>query len=320
MSYPISSMFTVPLAARVHQQAEQFRRQQTNGQKAKQVYLNTLAVYAVNYYLQCLGIETDWETSHSANPTMQTLMDVADLNIRHRGKLECRPFLPHAQTCPVPVEAQGDRIGFVAVQLNESLTEATLLGFSPTLQTGRLMLRQLRSLDQLPSYLHSLAPVNQAIVTLRQWFDQCFEAGWQAAETLLFPQALSPAYSFRSAESNTALPDSNTQTRGAKLIQLDDSPEPHTVALLVSLIPEEDASAQSSRVRIVLQVHPTGDQVYLPEGLELTIGVEEGQIQQSVQARSTDDYIQKQLMGSFGERFSVKITLGNASYGENFVI
>ncbi|MBD1821004.1 DUF1822 family protein [Cyanobacteria bacterium FACHB-DQ100] len=320
MSDLISSVFTVPLAARVHQQAEQFRRQYTDGQKAKQVYLNTLAVQAVNYYLQCIGIETDWEASHSANPVMQILLDVADLNIRHRGKLECRPILPNAQTCPVPVEAQSDRIGFVAVQLNESLTEATLLGFSPTLQTGRLMLRQLRSLDELPSYLHSLAPVNQAIVTLRQWLDEYFEAGWQAAEMLLFAQALSPAYSFRSAESDTDLSDPSTQTRGAKLIQLDGSPEPQTVALLVSLIPEEDVSSQASHVRVVLQVHPIGDQVYLPEGLELTILLEEGQIQQSVQARSTDDYIQKQLMGSFGERFSVNITLGNASYVESFVI
>lgn len=320
MNYPISSLFTVPLAARVHQQAEEFRRQHANGQKAKQVYLNTLAVYAVNYYLQCLGIATDWETSHSSAPAMQTLLDVADLNIPHRGKLECRPILPNAQTVPVPVDAQSDRIGFVAVQLNESLTEATLLGFSPTVETGTLVVRQLRSLDELPSYLNSLAPLSQTIVTLRQWFDQGFEAGWQAAETLLATQSLSPAYSFRSAESNTNLSDPDTQTRGAKRVQLNGPSDQHTVTFLVSLIPEDQASSEASRVRVVLQVHPTGNQVHLPEGLELAILSEDGQMLQSVQARNTDDYVQKQLSGFFGERFSVKIALGNASYVENFVI
>jgi hypothetical protein len=42
-----SLTFTVPLSSSAHHLAEQFCRQQSNQKKAKQVYLNTLAVSAV---------------------------------------------------------------------------------------------------------------------------------------------------------------------------------------------------------------------------------------------------------------------------------
>ena len=71
--------FTVPLALSAHARAEQFQRYQSKPDKAKQVYLNTLAVYAVNVYLECRGFETDLEQSASSDPVMQMLMDVADL-------------------------------------------------------------------------------------------------------------------------------------------------------------------------------------------------------------------------------------------------
>jgi Protein of unknown function (DUF1822) len=51
---------SLPLIARI--KAEQFRAKQANSLKAKQVYLNTLAVIAVNYYLNCLGWATKLES------------------------------------------------------------------------------------------------------------------------------------------------------------------------------------------------------------------------------------------------------------------
>ena len=122
-------IFTVPLALEAHSRAEQFRRYQSNPDKAKQVYLNTLAVYAVNMYLQCRGFETDLETSDSWNPAMQMLLDTADLVVKNRGRLECRPVLPNAEVVCTPAEVWSERIGYVAVRLSESLREATLLGF-----------------------------------------------------------------------------------------------------------------------------------------------------------------------------------------------
>ena len=78
--YPLT--FTVLLSLTAHSKAKEFGRHQSNLQKAQQVYHNTLAVYAVNYYLRCLEFETNLEASDSYNLVMQTLMDIADLEVK----------------------------------------------------------------------------------------------------------------------------------------------------------------------------------------------------------------------------------------------
>lgn len=50
-----SLTFTVNLALEAHAKAKQFRSHASNPQKAKQIYLNTLAVYAVNFLLTVSG-------------------------------------------------------------------------------------------------------------------------------------------------------------------------------------------------------------------------------------------------------------------------
>lgn len=157
MKIPLESFdFTVPLGVEAHLLAERFRRHQSNPQKGKQVYVNTLAVYAVNFYLRCMGIETNWEASDSYDPMMQSFMDVADLEVPHLGRLECRPVLPGTQVIEIPPEVCCDRIAYVVVQMTESLKEATLLGFTETAATETLGLEQLRSLAEFPPYLHQL--------------------------------------------------------------------------------------------------------------------------------------------------------------------
>lgn len=145
MTNPLSQSltFTVPLGFEAHELAQQFRRQQTSTLKAKQVYLNTLAVYAVKFYLECLGIETDWESCDSRNPLMQSLMDVADLKIVNCGKIECRPVLPDTDRILVSAEVWSERWGFMAVQLNRSLTEATILGFVERVESEVVALKKI---------------------------------------------------------------------------------------------------------------------------------------------------------------------------------
>ncbi len=77
-----SFTFIVPLSPSSHRLAEQFCQQHRDTQKARQVYLNTLAVSAVNFYLHCMGVETSWETSQSYDFVMQAAMDVADVEIK----------------------------------------------------------------------------------------------------------------------------------------------------------------------------------------------------------------------------------------------
>ena len=144
---------SVPLGLAAHAQAEQFRGHQSDRRKAKQVYLNSLAVYAVNACLQFRGFETDLSNSASWEPLMQTLMDVADLSVKNHGKLECRPVLPGEETVWVPAEVWLERIGYVVVQLDQSLRKATVIGFVEKVEAQELPLSQLRSPEALLEHL-----------------------------------------------------------------------------------------------------------------------------------------------------------------------
>ena len=77
--------FTGPIFPEARHQAEQFYRQQATPEKGEQVRLNTLAVSFVNFYLECMGFETDLENSDSWNPVQQTLMDAAALCLKNLG-------------------------------------------------------------------------------------------------------------------------------------------------------------------------------------------------------------------------------------------
>jgi Protein of unknown function (DUF1822) len=150
------STFKAPIGTEAHAIAQQ-TQQRHRGAKAKQVYLNTLAVSAVDFYLRCLGIETDWAASCSRDPVFQTLMDIADLEILHLGKLECRPLLPQADVVCIPPEVWSERIGYVVVQLNRSLQEATLLGFTTTVpESGEVAIAQLQAIADLPAYIQQV--------------------------------------------------------------------------------------------------------------------------------------------------------------------
>ena len=314
MSYTADSLtFTVALASKAHSLAEQFRQQQTNPQKAKQVYLNTLAVYAVNYYLQCLGIDTDLAASDCWNSISQTLMDTADLEVKDCGKLECRWSLPNSKICQIPPEVWSERIGYVVVQLDDSLQEATLLGYSKTANNGQLPISQLRSLEDLLIHLDGIRqPEPSRIqVNLSQWFENLFEAGWRSLEAVLSPGQDNLAFSFRSSAQV-----GDISVKGAKLIDLGLQLERQSVALLVAIAPDAE-----QKVAISVQVHPVGGATYLPPDLKLSLRSESGTALQEVQSRSQDNYIQlKRFRGSLGERFEIQVAFRGASVTETFVI
>jgi Protein of unknown function (DUF1822) len=160
MTYTSRSMFTVPLTSKAYKLAKSFQSQYENPAKAKQVYLNTLAVYAVETYCECLGIETDLEASDSLNPVMQPLMNIADLEIEGIGKIECRPVLTEDESCYIPVDTWENRIGYVAVEIDESSREATLLGFYPPINALEMMehisIDSFQPLETLIDHLHRL--------------------------------------------------------------------------------------------------------------------------------------------------------------------
>jgi len=281
--------------------AQRFSLQQPNPQKAEQVRLNTLAVYAVNDYLQLMGIPTELTAGDSWNPVMRLCTDVADLEVTGKGRLECRPLKTSSYSCHLPLEVQEDRIGYVLIQIDEAYREATILGFTKTAVTGELHIRQLQPLENL---LQHLSEIGQP-VQLSQWLQGIVEAGWQSLETLLRPEATALAFNFRSEGLGTRL---------GKPIDLGIQIAGHPIALIVAVTPESE-----QRIKVLLQVHPTTHPYCLPENLQLIVLDENGAKFLETQARNADNYIQLEVWGNVGERFCVKITLADATITEVFV-
>lgn len=317
MTVPLT--FTAPISPLARRQAEQFCRQQATPKKGFQVRLNTLAVSFVNSYLQCMGFETNLEASDSWNPVQQTLLDIADLEVKNLGKLECRPVLEGTQVIYVPPEVESNRIGYLAVQISQSFREATLLGFVVKVSTEELPISQLQSLERFHEYLEYLSQVKLAelaspsissgktMVSLSRWFENNFELGWQSIEVLLSTQLSNLALNLRSA------PEAGV-SRG-KLIDLGIEQKGQAVVLLVSLTP-----LQEQKMDILVEVQPKNAQTYLPPNLQLIVLDNLGEAVMEAIARSANNYMQLQFSGSLGERFSVKVALEDVSVVENFVI
>lgn len=302
----------VPLTLQAHYAALLFYQQHSDAHKAKQVYLNTLAIAAVRSYLSWLGIASDLQASDSWNPTLQALGDVADLDIPGQGKLECRPVLPEATVCYVAPETWSNRIGYIAVLLDADLKTATLLGFVPNVDTEELPLDRLQSIATLLDMLKPQERSQQTkeLVNLSQWAQKIFTRGWQAVEELLAPQ---PVLSFRSLGLSNNLKPSGLTTRG-KIIELVPRSLSHQVVLLVGLIPNN-----SLQLDIWIELAPTNCDSYLPEDLEIKILDEHGVAVMQAQSRQTD-MLQLHFQGIVGEQFSIKLELNDIKLVETFVI
>ena len=148
--------FTSPISTAAMKLAQKLSQQQVTPEKSQQVYLNSLAVWSVKYYLDCIGVETDIKESDSMNPAQIMLTNVADLVVKNLGKLECRPVLENEQWIYVPPEAQSERIGYLAVQINALLGKAKILGFLKEVSTDNLPINELQPLENLLEYLDSL--------------------------------------------------------------------------------------------------------------------------------------------------------------------
>ncbi|MFL9458677.1 MULTISPECIES: DUF1822 family protein [Nostocales] len=182
------STFTSFISPVSRKLARQWSKQQATPEKKQQVLLNSLSVSFVNFYLNCMGFETDIEASDSWNPVQQTLMNVADLQIKGLGKLECLPILENAQSIYVPPEVQSNRVGYVAVQISQNLREATLLGFVKKFTEESLSINQLQPLEHLFYCLEECTQLTkvdftiQGFVDLKVWLEKSFEIDWNSIE------------------------------------------------------------------------------------------------------------------------------------------
>jgi len=133
--------------------ARLFEAKQPDVETGKRVYLNTLAVYAVHFFLERNGIETDLEESDCWYPNLATPFDVADLLLPEIGSVECRPvMLDRASEIKLPELEWSDRIGYIAVGFGEVLDRARLLCYFPAFKPDAFIPDSisLNSPDRLP--------------------------------------------------------------------------------------------------------------------------------------------------------------------------
>lgn len=302
----VDFVLTIPIAPAAHHSAQTLGQQQRDSKKAKQVYLNALAVHAVDFYFQCMEIETDLAASNIWNPVVQKFMDVADLDVKNIGKFECRWVREGEDFVSIPTEVRSDRIGYIAVEIAQSLQEAKLLGFVPTVDRGQIAVTELKSIDQLLDYLELLKPVN-----LSQWLQNVFDTGWETAQTL-FDSKPESQFAFRSpqllesdASTNRMLP-----VRRGKLLNLERGKE--QVALFVGLMTTDEPD-----IDISIEVYPTNGQTNLPNNLQLMVLDDGGETVMQAKANRTEKLL-FELKAEPGENFSVKLALDDFSITEKF--
>ncbi|HLO51632.1 MAG TPA: DUF1822 family protein [Kamptonema sp.] len=305
--------FTVNITSKFRKQAELFRHQQPNPEKGEQVYRNTLAVLAVNFYCQCMGIETDLEVSDSWNPVMRTLLDTADLTIKDLGKLECRAVLSDSDIVEVPAEVGSDRIGYIAVQLSASMKEANLIGFVRNVTGEKMPLNQWRSLEDFLEVVSEPQTEPDIPPYVSRWLRGLLEAGWQtveAIEALLSPPQTAPSLNFRSLTPIKFKKQDNT-AMGGKLLQLEEANA--QVAIIVGL-----AAGEEQEMDFFVELYAVKPQIYLPLDLKLMVLDEQGKsVMQSVATKSSKN-MQLKFSGYADEEFSVKVALGDVSIVHRF--
>jgi Protein of unknown function (DUF1822) len=300
------SKLTITLSIDAHTLARQVAMQQFTAQKAKQSYLDTLARYAVNFYLQCVGIETKLQRSDDS--LMVSMMDITDVELPGIGKLECRVVLPGETTVKFPEEVWCDRIGYMAVQVNEALTEAEILGFVKTVKTEEVSFDELRSTESFLTHLHKL----EKSVKLYQWLSDRVEQGWETLESIFSSRQLA----WRSFPSKTA-PDYCTNdrfiqgTQRGKKLSFSNGEE---IVIILGLTCKD-----KQEVEIYIGVGSAQEDGNLPEDLQCSILDRDGEV--FMQTKVPDKSgAQLQFKADIGDEFGLKLDLPDESLSEFFVI
>jgi Protein of unknown function (DUF1822) len=289
--------FTVALSPNAHEIARQSVKGISSQVKAKQVYANTLAVYTVDYYLQCLGFNPNWLDSASRNPLLIKLMNIADLEIKDIGRIECIPILANQIECDIPAESANERVGYIPVRISEDLTEATILGFT-TQKSGMIKLNELSSLESAIEYLTNLE--QPTIARLREWLNGLVDSTWEPLDRVLNPTQLRLRYR-------------GAVNRGQKI-------DLCTLNGIIgsTLVVDIKATQSTQELDVLVQVYPTQENE-LPDGVTLTIS-DELETTMIAISKSGDNWIQLNFTAVFNEEFTVKVGLGAAEVIKKFVV
>jgi Protein of unknown function (DUF1822) len=308
LAMTVSLSFPISLTREAHQIARQRSSSQLSLARSKQVYLNSLAVYATHFYLKCMEIEAD--SNFNFDVSRAVVESFSAIEILGIGQLECCPVLARDQTARLPAETWGDRIGYMVVQFDESLTTASLLGFLQDTKTETVFLDQLDSIETFLIYITNFEELQSAQsiqqpIQLSKWWYNTVEAGWETLNDL-FPRT-------QLAWRNCPVPTRNStpSVTRAKVLDLQTNDR---VALAIEL-----QSINSSEIEIWIEVYPLRTNIYLPENLKLSVLDERGVEVIHAEARSTEN-IQVNFIADLGEIFGIRVALAEVSVTESFLV
>lgn len=318
---------TILLSNHDRSRAEKFFQyyKHNNYQIAKRVYVNILAVCAVERFIQRLGFETNWIQSESYDFINHQLANIADLYIEGIGKLECRPVLPNEQSILVPPETWCDRAGYLAVKLSQDLEQATILGFLPTVDAESIPLENLGFITDLFKLLESAqcrssqhptqhqsvnadiaAQVSPSVIHIQQWLQQQVSVGWEFVDTMM-NRLITSEQSF----SSLAASGYRNLTRLEQDQDLDITCQRKQISLGQQAVwlTLQVASLSVNQFRFELSVHPVENLTYLPNGLVLKLLNEAGTSIMQAQALDATPFLAfSNFTGEIGESFSAELT------------
>ena len=150
--------------------------------------------------------------------------------------------------------------------------------------------------------------MNHMLVNLGRWFDDIFEPLWQP------PAALNLAFSSRRKTEVT-----QQSIRRGKIIEFESENSENDVQAFILLI--EIIAQPEGKISVSIQVYPQPGQWHLPANLELKFISKAGEVLQSIQARSEDNYIKlPRFTASSKFQFSLQINLNEFSRTEKFIL
>jgi hypothetical protein len=187
--------------------------------------------------------------------------------------------------------------------------------YSPRLKVPFAQWGAILAADDLRKQLYDRRIGKESLLTkIVNLSQDVFPRWWMSLEDLVRSYGVNLVATrsgYRSPNSET---ERNSQIRG-RIIDLGIQLADHPVALIVYFTAEADG-----KYNIILQLKPGGGQTYLLPDLELIILDDSGGVFLEARSKKADNRIQLELTGETGEKFSVKVVLGDISITEDFVI
>jgi hypothetical protein len=281
-------------------------------------YANCLALYAVDWYLKCLQFSTklvqqdDW--------LLKYISESATLEVVGVGLLECIPTIGNTQTAQMPIDSQSNRVGYLFVRLNDELTSAEIIGFTPN-YAQEVRLDRLQSTEDLIEYLCDMQ--STPVLKLGEWLQGIITAGWEVFDNLIPPPSLAYRGDVVVSPSAPNLEDrldgvrivSSSVSRSIKKaghqIKLGKNPDSRLVFLTV-----EQDSIEDDNHLITIEINPPQNAIdrTLPVGLRLIVISDEGDEISEIEMKTGDTEGKIVLNAEPGEKFSIKLKLNDFYY------